>query len=141
AHAWLLGGGVHAGDRLPDAELIGLAGGAPRRLYEIIAGTRHHLLLLTGVQSPREQVAALAAIGAEVQRRYGDLVVPHVIAASEESRAAAGGALPDPADPLPGCLGAASPTLYLVRPDGYVGFRSQPAEAASLLAHLAGYLN
>jgi len=27
--------------------------------------------------------------------------------------------------------------LYLIRPDAYVGFRSQPADASALLAHLA----
>jgi hypothetical protein len=31
-------------------------------------------------------------------------------------------------------------TVVLVRPDGYVGFRSQPAQLAPLLAHLEKYL-
>jgi hypothetical protein len=32
--------------------------------------------------------------------------------------------------------GASAESLYLVRPDGYVGFRGQPAEAESLIEYL-----
>ena len=32
--------------------------------------------------------------------------------------------------------GARSECLYLVRPDGYVGYRSQPADGDKLLAYL-----
>ena len=142
AHAWLLGGGVHAGDRLPDAELVDPATGAPMRLFEVVGGTRHTLLLLTGVQSPQEQVPALTQIAAAVRQRHVELVDTYVISPGDESaRPATAGALVDPADVLHGRLGAAGPTLYLVRPDGYVGFRSQPAEAESLLAHLSTYLS
>ena len=36
--------------------------------------------------------------------------------------------------------GAGSECLYLVRPDGYVGFRSQPAEWKPLEEHIASLL-
>jgi len=36
--------------------------------------------------------------------------------------------------------GVRTDTLVLVRPDGYVAFRSQPAELPPLLAHLDKYL-
>ena len=37
---------------------------------------------------------------------------------------------------LPGRYGAASECLYLIRPDGYIAFRSYPADAASLNDYL-----
>jgi 2-polyprenyl-6-methoxyphenol hydroxylase-like FAD-dependent oxidoreductase len=141
AHAWLLGGGVRAGDRMPDAELVDASSGAPTRVFEVIGGTGHTLLLLTGVESPGAQVAGLEAIAAAVRERHHDLVSPYLILPEEETSAPPSDVgLRDPAQVLHRRLGAASPTLYLVRPDGYVGFRSQPADAPSLLAHLAKYL-
>lgn len=141
AHAWLLGGGVRAGDRMPDAELVEAATGAPRRVFEVTAGTRHTLLLLTGVEAPAAQIAPLARIADAARARFGDLLgIVTVAAAEDDDSPSVAGALRDPAELLHRRLGAASPTLYLVRPDGYVGFRSQPAEAASLIAHLERYL-
>ncbi len=37
-------------------------------------------------------------------------------------------------------LAATHNTLLLVRPDGYIGFRSQPADGAALAKYLGGYL-
>jgi hypothetical protein len=49
-------------------------------------------------------------------------------------------ALLDPELALHRRYAAATESLYLIRPDGYVGFRSQPAELANLQAHLESYL-
>ena len=37
-------------------------------------------------------------------------------------------------------LGATDRALVLVRPDGYVAYRGQPADGAALAAHMDGYL-
>jgi hypothetical protein len=42
----------------------------------------------------------------------------------------------DPARSAEQRYGARSECLYLVRPDLYVGFRSQPADEAALVKHL-----
>ena len=42
----------------------------------------------------------------------------------------------DPEAQLHHLYGARNACLYLLRPDGYVGFRSQPAEFASLQEYL-----
>ena len=51
-----------------------------------------------------------------------------------------GATLIDPDLALHKRYGAGTQTLYLIRPDGYVGFRSQPADGDALIAHLAKYL-
>jgi len=141
AHAWLLGGGVRPGERMPDAELV-RSDGSVVRLFQLQAGPPHTLFLLAGVEAPAEQVAPLTQIADAVRARWGELVRAFVVLPEEE----AGGARPpegtlrDPAQQLHRRLGAGSPTLVLVRPDGYVGFRSQPASAEALIDHLATYL-
>jgi hypothetical protein len=62
-----------------------------------------------------------------------------------------GGAVPGPLDPrvpvwldtegrLHRKLHADARTLILVRPDGYLGFRCQPADGGALVNHLGSYL-
>jgi hypothetical protein len=37
-------------------------------------------------------------------------------------------------------LHANNPTLLLIRPDGYVGYRCQPADSESLVGYMSRYL-
>ena len=48
ARGWMVGGGVHAGDRMPDAALVDARGGETEQLFKITGNTRHHLFLLEG---------------------------------------------------------------------------------------------
>ena len=43
--------------------------------------------------------------------------------------------LPDPCLDVHGRLGAVAPAAFAIRPDGYVGFRSEPPGAADLAEH------
>ena len=80
------------------------------------------------------------SIADRVQRRLGDAVACHIIV-PRTSRPAelvwGGSVVLDPEGTMHQRYGAASECLYLVRPDGYVGFRSQPADAAALDAFLS----
>jgi hypothetical protein len=137
AHAWLLGEGVHAGDRAPDGAAVVADTGQPTTLFEILRGTRHQLLLFTGVEPAVGVIDELRKISAAVDQRFPDLVVSHVIAPGPAS----GVTLIDPELAVHKRYAASAPTLYLIRPDGYVTYRSQPAEASGLLAHLGKYLD
>lgn len=86
--------GPLAGDRMPDAALIGAAG-QPRRLFDVLAGPHWTLL----VSEPGYSPAAPPREGVRVVT-IGD-----------------GAELHDPSDQL----GLASGGAILVRPDGYVG--------------------
>lgn len=124
-HAWLLGRGPHAGDRAPDGRL------GDRRLFEEMRGTAFPLLVFEGLDSDAAEKARLPDIAALVQERYGERVRPIRIALQP-----APDAFLDPDGELHQRYGAAHSALYLVRPDGYVGFRSQPAEPTPLFDYL-----
>lgn len=136
-----LGGGCAAGDRLPDAPLTA-ADGTPSSLHQAIRGVKHTLLLLAATKDAHA-VPPLLAVAAEAENAFPGLLRPVVVLA-------AGGEAPFPttggdvwidvAGEVRSKLGASAPSIVLVRPDGYIGFRGQPAEAAPLLAHLDKYL-
>ncbi|HEV7735549.1 MAG TPA: FAD-dependent monooxygenase [Candidatus Binatia bacterium] len=133
AAAWLLGGGVAPGDRMPDAPLTDARSGASTSLYDVMRGTRHVLLLLAEKHDP----ASLAPLAEAVD---SELVTSHVIIAGDALPPWNGPVWRDREGALHKTLGAHGPTAYLIRPDNYVGWRSQPADAAALAVHLAGYL-
>lgn len=74
-----------------------------------------------------------------MQRRFADVIAVHVVVPGAERPAAldwSGSVLSDVDGDLEERYGAQAECLYLVRPDLYVGFRSQPADEEALLAHL-----
>jgi hypothetical protein len=64
--------------------------------------------------------------------------VPHLIVAHElpGDLAGKGEILLDPRGELHHRYGARSECLYVVRPDGYIGFRSQPPDPEALKSYL-----
>jgi hypothetical protein len=128
-----------AGDRAPDAPCRRASSGDATTLYEQFRGTHFTLLLFDGLAGTANGYANLSEIG----RRVADLLGPtgraHVVVARD--RVPAGldwpdSVLLDPTEEMHRRYGAAAESLYLIRPDGYVGFRGQPAAAEPLLAYL-----
>jgi len=118
------------GEWAPDGRL--LIDGEERRLRSLIAG-RHLLLLFAGGEAQaREELAALADA---VSARFGEEICVQIIVRPGQSKQP-----PDQAEDAGGVLhrlyGARGPCLYLLRPDGYVGFRAQPANQAALMGYL-----
>jgi hypothetical protein len=112
------GGRVRAGDRAPDAELRDENGQA-RRLFELFREPRHILLLFLGagfdVATQAEQVSR--AIG----DLPSDLIDSYRIIRGEGNAAAE---LRDVSGLAHSAYGLFDGGLVLVRPDGYVGYRS-----------------
>jgi hypothetical protein len=97
------------------------------------------LLLFDGAAATDEGYDNLRSIAERVARRYGDHIGIHVVTPHAERPAGLtwdGSVLLDPDAELHEHFGCGSEGLYLVRPDGYVGFRSQPAEESQLLRYL-----
>src|SRR5262249_49356245 len=121
---WLdFGAAPHPGDRAPDARYDG-----ERRLFDLLRGTHHTLPLFDGAAATPEGSRNLAGIGRRVRERLGAYVVPHVVvprAARPAELSWDGSVVLDPDGALHHRYGAACECLYLIRPDGYVGFRSQ----------------
>jgi hypothetical protein len=129
-------GGLKPGDRVPDGTLRSPATGEDRRLHAILRGPQHDLLLLPDDPS---RIADLAEIGRRAERAYPGVIRAHVIATG----ASPGGAVPDWLDTegsLRRVLGARPSALAVVRPDGYLGHRGQPASWDDLRSYLDRYL-
>jgi hypothetical protein len=133
----------HAGDRAPDGEVSVRGNGETMvRLSELLRDGRHALLLFDGEAETQEGYRQLGDIGRAVRARWGEFISVHVIvprAASPETDADvdwAGSLLYDPEGDLEHRYGAGAQCLYLIRPDGYIGFRSQPVNGDALFKHL-----
>jgi 2-polyprenyl-6-methoxyphenol hydroxylase-like FAD-dependent oxidoreductase len=128
------------GARVPDAAI---EHGPARSMYELLRGPGHTVLLFDGRAPTEAGYRGLASAAGRIRDRFGDSVRVHVIAAvAERPRALdwAGSLLLDPQLAIHARYGAGAECLYAIRPDGYVAFRSQPADADAAIAHLAGYL-
>ncbi len=133
------GAAPHPGDRVPDVPLHPPSGGGPGRLFEVLYGTRHKLLVFEGASRPEDFRGRIEAVASLVRDRFADLIDPFFVIHSDAPTEA----LPAGFTPLsdsPGLLhrrfGAGSDCLYLIRPDGYVGYRAQPADPDKLAAYL-----
>jgi len=131
------GAGPRAGDRAVDARLMLHPGREPVRFFERLRGTAHHVVLFAGVHATAEthrrlQDLADAIVGAHPGRIETHLVVPHEL---PEDLANKGEILLDPRGELHHRYGARNACLYVVRPDGYIGFRSQPPDMEALSAY------
>jgi 2-polyprenyl-6-methoxyphenol hydroxylase-like FAD-dependent oxidoreductase len=119
--------GPKAGNRLPDARIT--RDGQKAWLQEALDAPSFDLLLCGPADGwDSDQQAAL-------QERYGGLVAVHQLA-----REAAPGVLHDVDGQAFTRLGVERTAQYLVRPDGYIGYRSGNADLSGAGSYLAHWL-
>jgi 2-polyprenyl-6-methoxyphenol hydroxylase-like FAD-dependent oxidoreductase len=140
---WLdFGAAPRPGDRAPDARYhTGHAADGEHRLFDLLRGTRHNLLLFDGAASTPAGYRNLASIAGRVRQRLGAHITSHIVVpriSPPPELGWDGSIVLDAEGDLHRRYGAGSECLYLIRPDGYVGFRSQPADGAALDAFLSG---
>jgi 2-polyprenyl-6-methoxyphenol hydroxylase-like FAD-dependent oxidoreductase len=135
--------GPEPGHRAPDVHGLRRFGVAhPLRLFDLLRGTRSTLLLHADAGASEEQVLDLEKLAAGVRQLTRGEVDPYLVA-DPDTRVPALVDLPVVRDAdrtfaaTYGVAGAGT-AVYLVRPDGHVGFRSRPVAEAALLDHLAG---
>jgi 2-polyprenyl-6-methoxyphenol hydroxylase-like FAD-dependent oxidoreductase len=129
------------GDRVSDLAFEDEQAGHPT-LYSLLRGTPHTLLLFDGAVPSEEGYHNLDAIAALVSARYPEAIRVYVVVPARERPAALswkGPALLDEAGLLHEHFGSSTESLYLLRPDGRVGFRSQPANLEALQRYLEGF--
>jgi hypothetical protein len=145
AEKWpTLTGGLAAGDRLCDAPVTSAADGKPTTLFAALRGTRHTLLLLPGV-GDAAAIGEMLKISDEASRAFPNVLAVHVVLKSESAAAAKNVASGVPVwvdirGRVHEKLHAGGRSLFVVRPDGYIGYRCQPADGKALLDYLGRFL-
>lgn len=132
-------GAARAGQRAPDGRVTRAGEPGTRRLLEALDHRRWNLLLFDGRSESAEGYARFAAIAGAVRARHGDAVDVTVITPSATRPSELPETIPvllDPDRELERAYGAVTECMYLLRPDLYVGYRSQPADEARALAYL-----
>jgi 2-polyprenyl-6-methoxyphenol hydroxylase-like FAD-dependent oxidoreductase len=123
--------GVLPGQRIPDAGPLVLADGSRTSLRGLLRPPDLQLWICAGSGVP-DDALSLAERFATVAR-----ATVLVIADRPPAAPAQVGVVADPELRAHGRLGAVADTAYVVRPDGHLGFRCEPPDAARLRGHLA----
>lgn len=138
-----LTGGLAAGERMCDAPLTSAMNGNRTTLFAAMRGIRHSLLLLPASHES-DEMTQLLTIAGEAERCFPEVFETHRILKAEGATPNATGASAttwlDATGRVHEKLHAIQPTLILIRPDGYIGFRCQPADGKALLDYLSRYL-
>lgn len=129
---------LRAGDRAPDA-VYSEEGETRKRLFDLLSGTKHTLLLFDGDRDTLAGYENLSNIAQRVTERLGDYIQCRIIVPGEDRVEALTWrdvVVVDEERILHRRYGADAECLYLIRPDCYIAFRSQPADADKLDTYL-----
>ncbi|GLY67814.1 FAD-dependent oxidoreductase [Amycolatopsis taiwanensis] len=134
-----LAGGPKPGDRAPDVGGLRRRGvGHPLRLFDLTRGTRHTLLIYADASADEATMAATEKLSAAVREQAcGEIDVYLLV--SPDARVLSlldPPAVTDHGGEFRATYGVRGTALYLIRPDGHVGFRSLPLDADALRANL-----
>lgn len=131
--------GPRAGARAPDGRVTIAGTGGTKRLANVLDGSAHTLLLFDGRSDSEDGYERLASIERAVRERWGEVIRTYLVTPRSQRPAILPESIPvllDPDGDLEKRYGASTECLYLVRPDLYVGYRSQPADLDKLVAYL-----
>ena len=127
--------GLRAGDRVPDASLIDGSSGEFVALFDLF-GRGWTPLLVPGDNAAPDANAQFAQIAGQVQDAVGEVVRLYLVLDSLTAGGATS-ALHDSDGEVTRTLGARNRLVTLVRPNGYLGYRGRPGQAADLASYLA----
>lgn len=113
----------HAGDRLRDGLVSDAGNQEETRLFDLLNGGRHHLLLFS-----QDEQAAFAQVGSLVAGAYPNSIAVHRFGAGQPTSAET--------DTF---YEFSKPTAVLVRPDRYIAAVADPAQEDMLLDFLREY--
>ncbi len=132
---------VVAGMRAVDGDLLPASGTpVPISLYDVLDSRKFRLLIITGHKpdpAMRDAICRMAAWTKPVR----PFLTPTLVLASQKTEgfeAFEGEIYLDPAMEFHYLYGAQKGGIFLIRPDGYVGFSSRPIRMFDLEKHLGG---
>ncbi len=126
-----------AGDRAPDV-MINTVDGA-KRLFSVLSDLKHSILLFGGKVAQKVNYAKLSRIAEEIEEKFRDRIDVHIVLLNSqipEELEWFKSILLDPQGKCHHRYSATGECLYLIRPDGYIGYRTQPADVFKLWAYL-----
>lgn len=128
------------GDRAPEGSGADPSSGAAKRLFGQFGVGLWTMLLFEGMDAVVDRMANLNPIARLASDRLGNLLhVCLIVSRAQRARGVEpgdGSPILDPAHTLHQLYGATTSSLYLVRPDGYIAFRSRPALQETLRLYL-----
>jgi 2-polyprenyl-6-methoxyphenol hydroxylase-like FAD-dependent oxidoreductase len=122
---------LHAGDRAPDVEFPLPAEKRTARMHELLDPLRHTLFLFESKMMSDLAADAATAIAQLLCECYSKVIAGCLITEQQRPQITMecpGRAVSDVDGSLHHAFGAASPCLYLIRPDGRIAYRSMPPE-------------
>jgi 2-polyprenyl-6-methoxyphenol hydroxylase-like FAD-dependent oxidoreductase len=135
------GGGPRAGDRAPDANGLTLGDRQSQRLFDLMRSDDHKLLLFAGPHADQSELANLVSIANQISAMFARNVVSYLVLPANLPASVPGWdghVIIDNEMAMHHAYHAVNSCSYLIRPDGYVGFRSFPAGAKHLIEFLKG---
>ena len=131
--------GPMPGDRAPDVAGLRRRGvGHPLRLHDLTRGTRHTLLVYVDGSADDGAVSAVEKMYADVRRQASGEIDVYLLVSPDARvpRMLNPPVVQDSGGEFRAAYGVTGTALHLVRPDGQVGFRSQPIDADALSKNL-----
>ncbi len=144
------GHGPRAGDRAPDLSIGASTDrtNAPRdRLLDLLRESQYILLLFEGTHRARGSSpvwSVMRDVIQKVQEVQPQLIQPIVVVPRSERPSSLNGngtTILDADGTLHHRYGARGQCLYLIRPDGYIAYRSEPIDPDKFTAYLSRILN
>lgn len=134
-----LAGGPRPGERAPDVEGLTQEGlGFPARLFELLRGPHHTLILYADAAAAQEGLGGFEVLAARLRERCAGFLRVYAVLAADAGWPELVGVqvLHDASGAFRDRYAVSRSAAYLIRPDGYVGFRAEPVDPASITAHL-----
>jgi 2-polyprenyl-6-methoxyphenol hydroxylase-like FAD-dependent oxidoreductase len=121
------------GDRAREVDVL-VDDGQPGRIYDVLRGTHHTVLLFSGLDDQARPAVELCRIAERIERAYPNLVIARVVSAERFFDHPA--ALGDPARAVHRQYGVKSSSAFVIRPDAHVGYRG-PINPDALMVELS----
>lgn len=127
--------GGHWGDAVAPGERAREVDLGEGRMYDVLRGTHHTVLLFTGWDDGAANAVELTRLAERIETTYPGLVVARVISAGRYADHPK--MLADPDRTAHRQYGVENGSAFVVRPDKYIGYRGTPVDADDILADLA----
>ena len=124
------------GDRAPEVTGLRRHGiGFPIRLFEVLRGTEHVLVVYLSQSPSAADIAGVAKLAQDLCERFGSVLRVVAICGAELAEIFSLACYHDAEGEFAKAYGRQS-TTFLVRPDGYIGWRGHFLDSEVLIAHL-----